>query len=302
MAVSPEKVVASPEFARRARAHKGAFQGLLEFAGKKPVGAAGGLLILLIVLAALTADFVSPYGPLEIQRGDRLLPPSGHYLLGTDEIGRDVLSRIIHGSRISLYVGLIAVGVGTALGTAVGVVSGYAVGRLDLVIQRIVDSMMAFPGLVLALALVSVLGPSTTNAMLAIAIVLIPANSRVMRSAVLSVKENQYVDAVRALGATVPRTLLFHILPNVTAPIVVLATVELGTAIIIEASLSFLGLGTQPPTPSWGVMLSASGRRYMEQAPWLAVAPGIAISLTVLGFNMLGDALRDVWDPRLRGA
>lgn len=302
MATRTGNEVVLPPLAHRSRGPRGLLQGLLHFARKKPVGAVGGVVIILVVLAAIFADGVAPYGPLEFHRGDRLLPPSSQYFLGTDEIGRDVLSRIIHGARISLYVGFIAVSVGTTLGTIVGLISGYFVGKVDLIVQRVVDSMMAFPGLILALAMVSILGPSTTNAMIAISIVIIPANSRVVRSAVLSVKENQYIEAARALGAKNLRILLNHVLPNVGAPILVLATVELGSAIIIEASLSFLGLGTQPPTPSWGIMLSASGRRYMEQAPWLAVAPGVAISLTVLGFNMLGDALRDVWDPRLRGS
>jgi ABC-type dipeptide/oligopeptide/nickel transport system permease subunit len=186
-------------------------------------------------------------------------------------------------------------------GTLIGLISGYWEGWLDLGLQRIMDALMTIPGLILALAIVSVLTPNTTNAMLAIAIVIIPGNSRIVRGAVLSAKQNPYVEAARALGCRHLRIIASHILPNVTAPILIIASIWLGNAIFIEASLSFLGLGTQPPTPSWGLMLSSTGRAFMEQAPWLAVFPGLAISLAVLGFNLFGDALRDVWDPKLRG-
>ena len=200
----------------------------------------------------------------------------------------------------SLWVGLLAVGIGTVAGTIVGLMSGYWEGWLDLVLQRVMDALMAIPALILALAIVSVLTPSTTNAMLAIAVVIIPGNSRIVRGAVLSAKQNPYVEAAQALGCRHRRILISHILPNVTAPILIIASIWLGNAILIEASLSFLGLGTQPPTPSWGLMLSSTGRAFMEQAPWLAIFPGLAISLAVLAFNLFGDALRDAWDPKLR--
>src|SRR3989449_5909593 len=267
---------------------------------RKPLGMASAALILLLVLTAIFADVLAPYDPLAAQPEIRLKAPSWAHPFGTDDIGRDVLSRVIHGARISLWVGLLAVGIGTAVGMIIGLLCGYCEGRLDLLFQRVMDAIQAIPGLVLALAIVSVLRPNTTNAMLAIAIVIIPGNSRIVRGAVLSAKQNRYVEAAQAVGCRHPRIILNHILPNVTAPILVIASIWLGNAILIEATLSFLGVGTQPPTPSWGLMLSSTGRAFMEQAPWLAIFPGLAISLAVLGFNLFGDTLRDAWDPRLR--
>jgi len=267
---------------------------------RKPLGAASAGLIVMIVLMAIFADVLSPYDPLATQPEIRLKAPSWEHPFGTDDIGRDVLSRVIHGARISLWVGLLAVGIGTAAGMVIGLVCGYCEGRVDLVFQRVMDAIQAIPGLVLALAIVSVLRPNTTNAMLAIAIVIIPGNSRIVRGAVMSAKQNRYVEAAQAVGCRHPRIILSHILPNVTAPILVIASIWLGNAILIEATLSFLGVGTQPPTPSWGLMLSSTGRAFMEQAPWLAIFPGLAISLAVLGFNLFGDTLRDAWDPKLR--
>jgi ABC-type dipeptide/oligopeptide/nickel transport system permease subunit len=267
---------------------------------RKPLGAVSAALIAVIVLTAVFADVLAPYDPLAAQPEIRLAPPSWEHPFGTDDIGRDVFSRIIHGSRISLWVGLLAVGIGTIAGMIIGLLSGYCEGRTDLVLQRIMDGIQAIPGLVLALAIVSVLRPNTTNAMLAIAVVIIPGNSRIVRGAVLSAKQNRYVEAAQALGCRQLKIVITHILPNVTAPILVIASIWLGNAILIEASLSFLGLGTQPPTPSWGLMLSSTGRAFMEQAPWLAIFPGLAISLAVLAFNLFGDTLRDAWDPKLR--
>jgi peptide/nickel transport system permease protein len=253
-----------------------------------------------LVLTAVFADVLAPYDPVETRPEIRLQALSWAHPFGTDDIGRDVFSRIIYGARISLWVGLLAVGIGTVAGMIIGLLCGYCEGRVDLVLQRVMDAIQAIPGLVLALAIVSVLKPSTTNAMLAIAIVIIPGNSRIVRGAVLSTKQNRYVEAAHAIGCRHPRIILTHILPNVTAPILVIASIWLGNAILIEATLSFLGLGTQPPTPSWGLMLSSTGRAFMEQAPWLAIFPGLAISLAVLGFNLFGDTLRDAWDPKLR--
>jgi peptide/nickel transport system permease protein len=267
---------------------------------KKPLGMASALLLLTLVLTAIFADVLAPYDPLEAHPEIRLAAPSRLHPFGTDDIGRDVLSRIIHGARISLWVGLLAVGIGTLAGMIIGLACGYWEGRLDIVLQRVMDAVQAIPGLVLALAIVSILKPSTTNAMLAIAVVIIPGNSRIVRGAVLSAKQNRYVEAAQALGCQQLKIVLNHILPNVTAPILVIASIWLGNAILIEASLSFLGLGTQPPIPSWGLMLSSTGRAFMEQAPWLAVFPGLAISLAVFGFNLFGDTLRDAWDPKLR--
>jgi peptide/nickel transport system permease protein len=268
---------------------------------RKPLGAASAALIALIVLTAIFADVLAPYDPLFAQPEIRLAAPSWEHPFGTDDIGRDVLSRVIYGSRISLWVGLLAVGIGTVVGMIIGLLCGYCEGRTDLVFQRIMDAIQAIPGLMLALAIVSVLTPNTTNAMLAIAMVIIPGNSRIVRGAVLAAKQNRYVEAAQAIGCRHPRIILTHILTNVTAPILVIASICLGNDILIEASLSFLGVGTQPPTPSWGLMLSSSGRAFMEQAPWLALFPGLAISLAVLGFNLFGDTLRDAWDPKLRG-
>ena len=267
---------------------------------RKPLGAASAALIVLLVLTAIFADVIAPYDPLAAQPEVRLAPPSWAHLFGTDDIGRDVFSRVIYGSRISLWVGLLAVGIGTLVGMIIGLASGYWEGHLDMVLQRIMDAIQAIPGLMLALAIVSVLKPNTTNAMLAIAVVIIPGNSRIVRGAVLSAKQNRYVEAAEALGCRQLHILVLHILPNVTAPILIIASIWFGNAILIEATLSFLGLGTQPPTPSWGLMLSSTGRAFMEQAPWLAIFPGLAISLAVLGFNLFGDTLRDAWDPKLR--
>jgi peptide/nickel transport system permease protein len=267
---------------------------------RKPLGLASAGLLVLLVLTAIFADVIAPFDPNETHPEIRLSAPSRAHLFGTDDIGRDVLSRVIYGARISLWVGLLAVGIGTAAGMVIGLVCGFWEGRIDMVLQRVMDAIQAIPGLVLALAIVAVLKPSTTNAMLAIAVVIIPGNSRIVRGAVMSAKQNRYVEAAQALGCRQLHVLLSHILPNVTAPILIIASIWLGNAILIEASLSFLGVGTQPPDPSWGLMLSSTGRAFMEQAPWLAVFPGLAISLAVFGFNLFGDTLRDAWDPKLR--
>jgi peptide/nickel transport system permease protein len=278
----------------------GRAQALWATIRRKPLGAVSAAVLVALVLTAIFADVLAPFDPVETHPEIRLQAPSRAHPFGTDDIGRDVLSRVIHGARISLWVGLLAVGIGTVAGMIIGLLCGYCEGRLDLVLQRVMDAIQAIPGLVLALAIVSVLKPSTTNAMLAIAIVIIPGNSRIVRGAVLSTKQNRYVEAAHAIGCRHPRIILSHILPNVTAPILVIASIWLGNAILIEATLSFLGLGTQPPTASWGLMLSSTGRAFMEQAPWLAIFPGLAISLAVLGFNLFGDTLRDAWDPKLR--
>ena len=278
----------------------GRTRALWETMKRKPLGTASAAVILVLVLTAIFADVLAPYDPLEPHPEIRLSAPSRAHWFGTDDIGRDVLSRIIYGARISLWVGLLAVGIGTLVGMVIGLVCGYWEGRIDIALQRVMDAVQAIPGLMLALAIVSVLKPSTTNAMLAVAVVIIPGNSRIVRGAVMSAKQNRYVEAAEALGCRQLHILAAHILPNVTAPILIVASIWFGNAILIEATLSFLGLGTQPPTPSWGLMLSSTGRAFMEQAPWLAIFPGLAISVAVLGFNLFGDTLRDAWDPRLR--
>src|SRR5437879_1442463 len=275
-------------------------QALWRTMKKKPLGAASAALLVAIVLTAIFADVLAPYDPLEARPEIRLQAPSRAHPFGTDDIGRDVLSRVVYGSRISLWVGLLAVGIGTFAGMIIGLACGYWEGRLDIVLQRVMDAIQAIPGLVLALAIVSVLKPSTTNAMLAIAVVIVPGNSRIVRGAVLSAKQNRYVEAAQAIGCRDLRIIATHILPNVTAPILIIASIWLGNAILIEASLSYLGVGTQPPTPSWGLMLSSTGRAFMEQAPWLAIFPGLAIRLAVLGFYLFCGTLRVAWDPTLR--
>jgi peptide/nickel transport system permease protein len=275
-------------------------QALWKTIKRKPLGAASACLLIVLLGTAIFADVLAPYDPIAAQPEIRLAPPSWAHPFGTDDIGRDVFSRVIYGSRISLWVGLLAVGIGTVVGMVIGLACGYWEGRIDMVLQRIMDAIQAIPGLMLALAIVSVLKPSTTNAMLAIAVVIIPGNSRIVRGSVLAAKQNKYVEAAEALGCRQLHILVTHILPNVTAPILIIASIWFGNAILIEATLSFLGLGTQPPTPSWGLMLSSTGRAFMEQAPWLAFFPGLAISLAVFGFNLFGDTLRDAWDPKLR--
>jgi peptide/nickel transport system permease protein len=281
------------------------WQGLSILVRRKPLGAAAAGVLCALLAIAILAPVLAPYDPYTLNLNERGLPvrmqpPSAEFFFGTDPLGRDVFSRIIYGSRVSLMVGFAAVALGTFFGTLIGLTSGFWEGKVDQTLQRAVDTCMAVPGIVLALAVVSVLGQSLTNIILVIALVIAPGTSRVVRGTVLSVKQNTYIDAAYAAGASSWRLVLRHILPNVFAPILIIASVWLGNAIVIEAALSFLGLGTPPPTPTWGGMLSGEGRRNLETAPYLAIFPGLAISIVVLAFNMLGDALRDLLDPRLR--
>ncbi len=274
----------------------------LRFLRTKPLGAAGLFLIVFMVVVALLAPVIAPHDPYKINVAKAFTPPGDPvYWLGTDELGRDLLTRLIWGSRISMWVGILAVVFGQTTGMMLGMVSGYFGGKIDLTIQRLTDILQSFPGLVFALAVVAALGSSITNVMLAIALVIAPSSARVIRSTVLSIKQRQYIEAARGVGASNTRILFSHILPNIMAPYLILASAGLGGAILTEASLSFLGVGTPPPEPSWGLMLSGAARQYLEKAPWMSLFPGVAISLAVFGFNLLGDALRDVWDPRLRG-
>jgi peptide/nickel transport system permease protein len=265
---------------------------------RHPTALLGIVLVGTFLGLALTAPLVSPFDPTA-QPARRLLPPGGRYLLGTDEFGRDVFSRIVHGARISLQVGIVSVGIALAVGGVLGLVSGYCLGIVDALTGRLVDVMFAFPSIILIIALSGVLGASLTTAMVAIGVVYSPIFARVVRAPTLAVVQQPYVEGARALGASVARIVSRHVVPNIAAPIIVQTTLSFSTAILSEATLSFLGLGTQPPDPSWGTMLSA-GRRFMELAPWVAVYPGLAIALTVLGLNLVGDALRDALDPRLR--
>ena len=256
-------------------------------------------LVLMVVLAGGLAPFLAPYDPTQQEFRDLLQGPSRQHLLGTDDLGRDVLSLIMWGARVSLQVGVIAVGIALVTGTALGLLSGYIGGMLDNWLMRLMDTLLAFPVLVLALALAAILSPSLSNVMLVIGVVGVPTYARLVRGQVLSVREWEFVQAAKAIGGTGLRILIQHVLPNITAPIIVEASLHITAATLAEAGLSLLGLGVQPPTPSWGAMLNV-GRGYLEVAPWMAMAPGAAIFITVLGFNFLGDGVRDALDPRLK--
>ena len=267
--------------------------------GHTPSGLVGGALVAGFVLLAAIAPWLAPYDPVAADFGDVLSSPSPRHLFGTDDIGRDILSRVIHGSRISLEAGLFTVAVALVVGLPLGLAAGFFGGHVDNLIMRGIEVILSFPTLVLALGITAILGPKLIHALFAIGVVFVPHFARLIRAQVLSVKENDYVTAAAALGARDVRVVARHILPNCLAPLFVQSTYSVSFAILTEAALSFLGLGTQPPTPSWGIML-ASGRGYLEQAPWLGAFPGAAIFLTVLGFNLLGDGLRDALDPRLK--
>jgi len=276
-----------------------AWKVMKNFLRDKPLGAVGGIVFFgMLVLAAL-APWVAPMDPLATDIMARLQGPSWGHLLGTDELGRDILSRIIYGAQLSALVGLGATMAGTTGGAVIGIISGYLGGKIDMAIQRIMDIIMAFPGLVLSIAIMAVLGPSISNVILAIAIPSIPRANRIIRSIALSVKSFQYVEAATAVGVKPIRIIFRHVLPNTLAAYLIVATSMLGAAILIEASLSFLGLGVPPPAPSWGRSLSEA-MQYMYRSPWMGIFPGMAISLIVFAVNMFGDALRDVWDPRLK--
>jgi peptide/nickel transport system permease protein len=271
-----------------------------DFVRQRPLGAIGALIVVVMVITAATAGILAPFDPLETDYAAMLAAPDARHWLGTDAFGRDVLSRIIYGSRTALMVGLGASFLGATFGAVIGVSSAYFGGRVDLVVQRVMDVFFAFPVIILALAVVAILGTGAQNVILAIATPMIPRCARVVRSSALAVREMPYVDAARAAGFGHQRIILRHMLPNVMAPILILATAFLGEAILLEASLSFLGLGVQEPTAAWGLMLRGAAVQFAESAPWMAIFPGLAISLGVFGFNLFGDSLRDALDPRLR--
>ena len=259
----------------------------------------GFVLILSLVVLALIGPWISPYNPLAPDPINRLKGPTWTHLFGTDSLGRDILSRVIYGSRISIVIGLIAVSISLIPGTVLGLVAGFYGRRVDEPIMRFMDIMLAFPAILLAIFITAILGPSLLNTMIAVGIVYIPHYARIVRSSVLSLKQQLFVQAVRSLGGSNLRILAFHIFPNTVPPIIVYATLGMGTAVLQAAALGFLGLGAQPPTPEWGAMLS-EGRQYIQNAPHVAAFPGLAIFMLVLGFNLFGDGLRDILDPSLR--
>lgn len=273
---------------------------LLTFCRRRPLGAIGAGIVVIMLVVAAFAPWLAPYDPVAVDFGAMLSPPGAQHWLGTDAFGRDVLSRLIYGSRTALFVGFGSALLGATAGAVLGVGSAYFGGRIDLYLQRLMDVLLCFPLIILALAIVAILGNNLSNLILAITIPMIPRCALVIRSSALSIREMPYVDAARASGFTHRRIILRHMLPNVMAPYLIMLTAFLGQAILLEASLSFLGLGVQEPTPAWGLMLRGAAVEFAETAPWMAIFPGVAISLSVFAFNLFGDSLRDALDPKLR--
>ncbi len=269
---------------------------------EKPLGAIGGVVFLLFLLCGIFADVLAPYGANQINPSNRLKPPSLAFPFGTDNLGRDMLSRCLYGAQLSVIIGFCAAGLATALSVVLGILTGYLGGKFDLITQRFVDAWQSFPDLIILIVVVSVVGPGMPQIIVTLGLLLGIAGSRIIRSAVVSVRENMYVHAAQSIGASTPHILWHHILPNVLPPIIVLLTTRVGVVILAESGLSFLGLGVPPPAPTWGGMLSGSGRTFMFQGPWLALAPGLCLTVVVYATNMFGDALRDLFDPRMRGA
>jgi peptide/nickel transport system permease protein len=267
----------------------------------KPLGALGGLVLLLFLVVGVFAPWIAPYDYNEIAPLDRMQGPSWAHWFGTDNLGRDMLSRCIYGAQLSVIIGCSAAALATLISGLIGIVSGYFGGKVDMVVQRVVDAWMSFPDLIVLIVVVSVLGPGMPQIIFTLALLLGIGGSRIVRSAVVSVREHMYVHAAQSIGAGTLRILWRHVLPNVMPPIIVLFTTRVGTVILAESGLSFLGLGVPPPAPTWGSMLSGSGRTYMFQGPWLALAPGLCLTAVVYATNVFGDALRDLLDPRMRG-
>ena len=289
--------VAQP--ARREHGATAAF--VLRLIREKPLGAFGGAVFLVFLFCGVFADLLAPYGMNQISPLNRLKPPSWQFPFGTDNLGRDMLSRCLYGAQLSVIIGFCAAGLATTVSVALGIVTGYLGGKLDLITQRFVDAWMSFPDLIILIVVVAVVGPGMPQIIVTLGVLLGIAGSRIVRSAVISVRENTYVHAAQSLGASTPRILWRHVLPNVLPPIIVLFTTRVGTAILAESGLSFLGLGVPPPAPTWGSMLSGSGRTFMFEGPWLALAPGLCLTAVVYATNVFGDALRDLLDPRMRG-
>jgi len=272
----------------------------LRFARQRPLGAIGAVIILVMILAALLAGWIAPFDPLVTNYTTMLQAPSSSHWFGTDSFGRDVFTRIIYGSRTALKIGFGAAFVGASLGALLGVISAYFGGKIDLLLERLMDVLISFPLLILALAVVTALGNNDTNVIVAITVPIIPRVARVIRASALSIRQQMFVEAARCIGASHARIVARHMLPNVMAPYLILVTAFLGQAMLSEAALTFLGLGVAEPTPAWGLMLRGASVQFVERAPWLAIAPGLALSMAVFAFNLLGDSLRDALDPRLR--
>ena len=268
---------------------------------EKPLGTVGGIIVLLLLFCGIFADILAPYGMNEIHLMDRFASPSGKYLLGADQLGRDTLSRIIYGARVSVIIGLSATSINLVIAMLIGTTSGFFGGKLDMVVQRFVDAWMSFPGLLILITVMSLVGQGRLQIILVLGINGGIGGSRISRSAVIGIKENAYFKAAEAIGVSTARTIFRHVLPNIMAPMMITFTVTIGGVIMSEASLSFLGYGLPPDVASWGGMLSWDGRQYMVLAPWLAIWPGLCLTLTVYSLNMFGDALRDLFDPRLKG-
>ncbi len=296
----PEPVGAATDVTAARVSLPGWLQISLRFAQQRPLGAAGAVIVLGMALAALLANIIAPGDPQASNYALMFRPPSAEHWLGTDSFGRDILSRIIYGSRTALLIGFTSAFFGSTLGAIIGVASAYFGGRVDLLIQRLMDILLSFPLIILALAVVSILGTGIVNVILAITIPMIPRCALVTRASALAIRETPYVTAARAMGFSHTRIIFRHMLPNVMAPYLILVTAFLGQAILLEASLSFLGLGVAEPTPAWGLMLRGAAVEFAERAPWMAIFPGLAISASVFGFNLFGDSLRDALDPKLR--
>jgi peptide/nickel transport system permease protein len=294
--------VSAPRVLEPAGRERGPSAGLVaRLFREKPLGAAGGVIFVAFLVCGVFAGLLAPRGINDIDLVHRFAPPSWDFPLGTDRLGRDMLSRVLYGARISMIVGFCAAGLSTLISVAIGVVSGYLGGRFDLVTQRAVDAWMAFPDLVMLIVVISVVGPGIVQITVVLGLLYGVGGSRIVRGAVLSTREQMYVHSAQSMGAGTPRILWRHILPNVMPVVLVLFTTRIGAVILSEAGLAFLGLGIPPPAPTWGSMLSGSARTYMYLGPWLALVPGLCITLVVYSVNVLGDALRDLLDPRMRG-
>ena len=288
------------ELARAGANVRGWAGGIFFFVRRYPLGAVGAVLMAMFVATAVFADQISAFDPFTTNARVSLAPPGGEHVLGADFMGRDVFARIVYGARISLAVGVGATALGCIIGVLIGLMSGFFGGWFDLIVQRLMDIMQSLPLLVMALVMAASLGPSLTNTIIAIAIPLVPNVARIIRSNTLSLREMPFVEAARAIGMSETRIAIVHVLPNTLAPLIVLATAQLGSAILVESALAFLGLGVPEPHPSWGRMLSESAAEYVRTAPWLVIFPGVAISAVVFGTNLFGDAMRDILDPRQR--